>query len=301
MRKVNLFIILASTFISMVSFLACSKDDDDTKSEQDKEPIMVTSYDQVKFFQNNIVEIDSVGNVLQRLYGSKLNSADSTELYVSVDSLEEAIDLFKEWMSPDTKVEEVAPSEVNMKADLADESGVGKETVYFNQITDGGENVAEVTFKNGDVIKHISRIVFMKVSAWPENTEMTKYSLGEVVNYKGSTWVCIREAKPGRTGLIVCLYELMSEDEVARKISFRLAGESEAKTVSTVLKSDWDTYSAFFADAGMNLRSDVFYRTRETSWKFWTYHIKLSTGEGARLFDCTKYYLFVRSFGLVDE
>ena len=168
---------MSLAMVGIASFTSCSSDDNNvTKEQEESQP--VTSYDQVKYLQNNIVEIDSVGDIVQRVNGIAFNSADTTELTVGVENVSEAEETFKSWLSPDTKVEEVAPSTQNLKAELKDTTNTTKETVYFTVTEKNGPTIAEMTFASNKVMKHFSKVKFIKSSAWPENID--NYSPYEV-------------------------------------------------------------------------------------------------------------------------
>ncbi len=317
MKKINIFAALALSAISMLSFLACT-DEEDVEPEQKQESGVVTSFDQVEYFQNSIVAIDSAGNITQRYYGKMLNKADSTELYVAVDSLGEAKSLFEEWLSPDTKLEVAAPSVVNLKATLCNAAGVEKETVYFNVVTEKGK-VAEVTFKSGDAIKHITKIVFMKMNDWPANAQVSEFSVGDTtytptIMMRSSVWsdhrepmknpwVCIREAKPGQAGWLMLVHNEAYGYSLIREFLdiHHIPKVPTAVSVSKLLRTDWDTYVALFADAGSTLRANEFYITSDTKLFGFYNFVNLKSSEVDWKFTTSSYFFFLRTFGLVEE
>lgn len=227
-------------------FTSCTPDEDVTP-EQSQEQGEVTAFDQVDFFQNNIVGIDSLGCFAYRVYGAPLNAVDTTELYVGVENIEEAVEIFKSWMSPDTEVNLSSPSTINMEADLKDLDGQVQETVYFKAV-DETPTLAEVTFAKGTVIKYVSKVIFIKNSAWPYNDE-SEILFGERASGTGmggycyGYGYCIREAKNGKCGLLLAI---SSYECAGTNSDKRFAQPELAKQASEALQKDWDTFVALF-------------------------------------------------------
>ncbi len=309
MTKTKFYALMMSLTVGLTSIYSCSSDDDDDNDEKVPESGSVTNYDQVEYLQNNIVEIDSLGNMVQRVNGMPLNSADTTELSIGVENLDSAVEMFKGWLSPDTKVELSSPSTVNMHAALKDEAGDVKETVYFKAAESGGQNVAEVTFASDKVFKHFSKVVFVKSSAWPENASFSPFSVGDLEKHNTydegqQYWVCVREAKQGVSGLMAYLSSGTGVWGAAWIDNF--ASPSNAKAVSSVLRSDWNSFVTFFKAAGRTLDKSYYWIN---DWKYFfvgggIYAIRLSDGD-IDWFDIVyhnpyKHYIQVRTFGLVE-
>ena len=216
---------------------SCSPDEDITPDDTQYHG-EVTVYNQVEYLQNNIVEVDSLGNFEQRVNGAPLNPADTTELYIGVANLSDAAEMFQSWLSPDTEVNLSAPSTIDMEAGLKDENGQQQETVYF-KVVDEAPTLAEVTFAKGMVMKHVSKIIFIKESAWPENDE-SQYRIGDDV-YGRFPYVCIREAKNGICGLLMYISTTRYNSP-----NYNNASLSLAKEASKILRKDWDMYVEFF-------------------------------------------------------
>ncbi len=288
-------------------FASCSSDDDGNKSGTKTGP--VTCYDQVSYLQGNIVDVDTLGNVKNRVNGAMLNPTDTTELSVGVKDVNEAAALFKSWLSPDTKVETISPSAVNMEADLTDGTGAVKETVYF-KATNDPDVVAEMTFKNNNVMKHVTKMKFVLSSAWPENGGITPYVVGEHAIYNTNLnegyreYVCVREAKEGQAGLMVYISQETTDAPLIDLWKFASAGN--ASTVSSIIRADWDTFAEYFADAGMSDR----FKKGESYWydhyvymvlEMALYSIDLSTGSSDWTLKAPwiqKHALLVECFGL---
>lgn len=282
MKTIKFYATTTAIALCAATITSCSPDEDITPDDTQYHG-EVTVYDQVKYLQNNIVEVDSLGNFEQRVNGAPLNPADTTELYIGVEDLAAAAEMFQGWLSPDTEVNLSAPSTIDMETGLKDENGQLQETVYF-KVVDEAPTLAEVTFAKGTVMKHVSKIIFIKDSAWPENDE-SKYLIGDIpkILQPDATYlpyVCIREAKKGVSGLLMFIshYDIM----YYRKYNASL---SLAKEASKILRTDWDMYVAFFKDAGRGeLKKDTFYWTNERDY-YWlikvdkNYAINLSNGD----------------------
>ncbi len=294
-------------------FASCSSDDDNGSGSQAQSG-PVTSYDQVKYLQGNIVDVDTLGNIKCRVNGAILNSADTTELSVGVKDVNEAAELFKSWLSPDTKVETISPSTVDMQANLADGKGSVKETVYFKATNKDPKVVAEMTFGSNNVMKHITKMNFVLSSAWPENGAISPYTVGDYAIYNTydndegiREYVCVREARQGQSGLMAYISESTFNSGIAAFEKFASAGN--AKTVSNILRGDWDRFVGYFEKAGMGGRL----KKGETYWydhyvflllQAMLYRIDLSTGESTWNFTApwiNHRALFVQPFSLAKS
>ncbi len=302
MKVKKIYALLIPLTIGMASLTSCSSDnnnDNNTHPERGD----VTSFDQVKYLQNSIVEIDSTGKMVQRVSGKPLDAADTTVLSIHAADVNAAAEIFKDWLSPDTKVSTISPSTVDLQADLKDENGKDKETVYFKAVT-GGDNVAEVTFKNGGVLKHFSKIKF--VSSWPENGK-SPYKVGETVvnntyNEGYASWVCVREAQNGVAGLLVFLSEKTCRADKTKSANF--ATPPLARAASDVMKKDWDNFVTRFKSAGRELTIEYFWINDSKYFVFGAgiYAIRLIDTD-IDWFDIIwkdpqKRYIQIRTFGL---
>lgn len=319
MKRLMFYALMMQLALGMASFASCSNDnyqnnDQDSKPDSTKIDSVreVTAYDQVKYLQNNIIEVDSLDNMVQRVSGVRLNNADSTELTVGVDNIDEATKIFKSWLSPDTKTETISPSTVDLKADLADEDGKVKETVYFKAVAGNGDEIAEMTFKNGGVLKHFTKVKF----AHPESLGLNShspYEVGEREEYDTygegkQKWVCVKEAKNGIAGLMVYISKSCQRWNQFDAEPF--ATISMAKAVSEAIRADnkWDTFVKYFKEAGQDrLNAGEYYWT--SNWYFYgvgkgMYAVRLSDGDpkGFETFWVRpkKHFIQVRTFGLVN-
>lgn len=292
---------LQMAVVACAMFASCSSDDNN--AEGTKESGSVTSFDQVKYLQNNIVEIDSVGTFVQRVNGDKLNSADSTELSVGVKDIAEAAEMFKGWLSPDTEVKET--SSTDYEASLKDGSGNVKETVHFKSVTGDGPTIAEMTFDSNKVMKHFNKVKFIKSEAWPENGGYSKHSVGDLVQFntfdKGvQKWVCIREAKQGQSGMLMYISSFHGYWSPLNIYEFASVGN--AKEASKILRKDWNSWVGYFQEAGRHLVSGDFYWIDDWSWGLGIYAIRLSDGKvdwfHTVFKDPDHHFIQVKTFGL---
>lgn len=310
MKRINFYTAMMLMAFGVLSFSSCSSDDDE--QEPTSESGDVVSFNQVKFLQDNIVETDSLGNMVQRVYGTPLNSSDTTVLYVGVESIDEASTLFKNWLSSDTEVKASTPSATDMQASLKDENGDVKETVYFKAVEEDDEKIAEVTFASKDVFKHFSKVIFIKKEAWPKTLigGFSPYYVGDMEWHDTyddglQKWVCIRIAKEGQAGLLMYISSHHGYYGVLAASNF--ATPSLAREASNEIKSNWNTYVKLFSEAGRSLESGSYYWIND--WKYMVasgaiYAIRLSDGD-IDWFDIVwrqpdKHFIQIRTFGLVE-
>lgn len=309
MKSFKFYTLLMVLAMGMASLVSCSSDDDESSANH-SESGNVTAFDQVKYLQDNIIETDSVGNIVQRVCGSKQNAADSTELTIGVTDINAASAMFKSWLSPDTKTELISPSTVDMKADLADADGVVKETVYFKAADGTDKTIAEVTFKNGGVLKHFTKIKFTRALPFKSYSQ---YAVGDCVKLgtfeEGEkNWVCVREASDGVSGLLVYLSSQCRLWGTAYCSNFASLSLARAASESIRSNNNWNSFVEFFKSAGMNLESGDYYWIDETKfYVLWAaiYGIRLSDGD-VDWFDVTfkkpiKHNIQVKTFGLVED
>lgn len=237
------YIAMIAVVLFAASVTSCSPNEDLAEEQEQGEEFV---FDQVKYFQDYFVNLDSLGNFILRVNGAKLNPADSTELYIGVADLNAAAEMFKEMQSPDTEVRLSAPSTIDMEADLRDKTGQCQETVYF-RVTDESPTLAEITFAKGNVIKYVSKVIFIKESAWPDNND-SPYLIGDDVYFirDFGTWkgrqrvrgMCIREKKNGVSGLVLYVGDKVKAGAEDADLA---ANATNAKEASKVLRQDWDT------------------------------------------------------------
>ncbi len=313
MKSTKFYVVLLATVLCAGLVTSCTGDDDvipEDPQETPQEQGSVNVFDQVKYFQNLLVEIDTLGNIKQRVTGAPLNSIDSTELYIGVADLAEASEMFKNLLSPDTEVKPLVPSTIDLEVKLKDENGRLLETAYFKAV-DNAPVLAEVTFQQGDVIKHVSKVIFIKESAWPDN-DFSPYMWGDFETYDAwkegkQKWLCIREAKTGVSGMMMYISYRDWPSEHLFSDNYVWASPGLAKEASKILRENWDSYVSFFKEADRTL-DDSFYWLNDYIDVLLVYNhyaIKLSTGE-IDWFDCfyhrpLKHFIQLKTFGLTRE
>lgn len=324
MKKFKIYALLATLAIGMASFSACSSNNNDDipgtngegyEGNHGPDSLRVSSFDQVRFLQDNIVEVDSTGKFVQRVNGMVLNEADTTVLTVRVDSVGAALRKFMSWLSPDTKVVMTTPSAINAHADLTDGDGNIQETVYFKEVGEGN-TIAEMSFKKGGVLKHFSKVLFVK--KLPMLTDArSPYTVGQTEEYETFTdskqkWLCVREAKDGTAGLLVYLSKDQDTNWGLSNIG-NFASPSLAKAASEAMRADWDKFVGYFNALDRTLGRDDYYWIDDYRWYavvFGFCAIRLYDGN-IDWFDAiwwwkkenTKhcYFIQVRTFGLVNK
>lgn len=308
MKRLKYYALLMPLALGLASLAACSSDDDNEVRESGN----VTSFDQVKFLQNNIIEIDSLGNIAQRVSGVRLNNADTTELTVGAADINAAKEMFESWLSPDTKTEAISPSTTDMKADLKDGDGNVKETVCFKAVTGDGDDIAEMTFDKGGVLKHFSKVKFVHPSVLNQNTS-SPYAIGakethDTYEEGEQNWVCVREAKDGVAGLLVYISQKSGSWGTAYIGNFASPSLARAASEAMRTNNNWDSFVAFFKDAGQDrLNKGDYYWIND--WHYYVFGggvfaIRLSDGD-VDWFEIVwknpdMHFIQVRTFGIVD-
>ncbi len=289
----------AFIFCAALALLACSKDDTDVQNEY------TDKFSDLEYFQDGLVRLDSLGNILGYNVGKNLNEADPAEISVPVDSYEEARDRFLEWLP-----EGVQPV-VNGKTytcQMTDEENQPEGQVVFAESTDQGVLATlSVTAKG----PKINSVLFIPTTAWPENSSEIEeyleenYYLGaevEVTEDKGygkGTFIVIREWSPKENGIMIRMegekYEQMWNSYNRDKTS----SINTTQTVSKVLHqgNNYDyivnTYGKAHGWPSLNER----YLTKKIKKKFLTKYftfVNLETGKDGTfsnsLFDNQSWY-----------
>ena len=187
-------------------FNSCNKE-----KPEAPEHIEINTYDDLDYFQNSIVHIDSLHNFIYRAYGVPLYADDTSQLYIGVESLEEARDIFMNWIAPDAVVKE---NSGDLTCELTDENGLSQGTVFFRHVELNGR-VAEVSVSNGTRLYYFSQVTFLYNDAWPlVNSAQSRWHKFDIVhnikptNIQGYfhdvdrslNWVCVRESGNGMNG-----------------------------------------------------------------------------------------------------
>ena len=300
MKTTKFFHTRAALAITAASLTACSSDDDDNnKNDQNGQNVpeseAVTSYDDLSFFQNAIISIDSVGNFKSRHYGEILWRNDTTHLYIGVETLADAESLFREWVAPNGNVTKTGNDLTYL---LTDYDGNMQGSIFFKASASAGA-LAEVTPSSPSLLKHFSKVTFLQNSSWPYNSTEGKYRLGDIRelnvdhNVSGYThvtynFVCIREKGNGVNAMFVAI----SPDSYVPKtwtpsdLLYNVAavpGEDKALSISKILRKDWNFFASCFDAAGRGKlnRGELYWLNKKRTYLFKTcqWCIDLSKGD----------------------
>ena len=303
MKTIKFIYTLAALAITAASLTACSDDDDDNgkngKNGQNvPETQAVTAYDDLDYFQNAIVSIDSLGNFLSRNYGEALYNNDTTHLYIGVETLAEAETIFREWVAPNANVTKTGDDLTYL---LTNAEGKMQGSILFKASASAG-TVAEVTPSSPSLLKHFRQVTFLSNSAWPYNGDSSDevYRLGDTrrltVDHRASghtqdvyTFVCIREKGNG----VNAMYFAISPESYVPKtwtpsdLLYNVAavpGEAKAQTVATLLQRRWDFYANILnniKESGKLNWGEQYWIDKKVTYLAFTdqYAINLSNGE----------------------
>jgi hypothetical protein len=237
---------------------------------------VISDYDDLAYFQNAVVQFDSLGKMVGCSYGEVLYDDEPEHLYIGVDNIEQAEEIFRLWMAPDVDFNATIPTSQGITCKLTDENGKQQGEVYFSP--GSGTSVAEVTVSSGVVLKYFNRITFLHNSAWPHNVSIYHhYTEGDIVTYAPQilyvddlydisynvlhdndrvlNWVCIRQGGKGVKPMF-CAITNNDYDCYSRTIYHRIRksnyspDEATAKNISKILRASWDMYVGLFNTAG---------------------------------------------------
>ena len=157
MKKSLLFLWFVVPFLGL-NLAACS-DDDNPGGPGDGGDVVEEPVDELAVLQSSLAKVDESGNLQERILGVPLDPADETEVSVGVDNFEEAQFLFLSLFADTTRI-----SSDNMEATFSCAQGSAR----LVQQTDDNGLVGYATF-NVPGLKYVSKIDFIKNSAWPDN------------------------------------------------------------------------------------------------------------------------------------
>ncbi len=261
--SVILLMALATTL-----FQSCNK-----KDPEPPETDVNTTFDDLSYFQNCIIHVDSEGNFGYRAYGKPLDANDTTHLFIGVESLAQAEQFFREWIAPDV---EISNDNGNLTCPLTDLNGNAQGTVYFRP-TSGSGLIAEVTASDDTRLLYFRRVTFMHNNDWPLVEPQSIWHKFDIVHNlnipclndvlisedKSLNWVCVRESGNGvppmfctvTNGYYDCLDESGTsegwEHEKIRGKWFvpRMGG---AQNIGNILQADWELFREVFKEATGN-------------------------------------------------
>lgn len=289
------FALMAVCLMAAPVFTACSDDDDDDdrpSREECPEEVEVYRFDQQNFLQQSIVKIDEEGNWVCRKYGKPLDEADSTCLSVQAATMEEAKTSFKSLFSTDASFTENGDK---ITVALKDENDKSQGTVVFEPVTAAEDGAfAHVTFNTTPEMLYVSEIRY--TTEWEDNDlEFSPHSVGDKVSIKIDTpyeqgnrdFVCIREATPGRSGVLIYISNKRYCGDVhgngkGGSRNYIYADKSDAKLVSEIMRSNWNYYNTVLKNGGQPYDRDFSVWYEDTDWYLvveYRHWIRLKTGD----------------------
>ena len=292
-------VILLMTFAA-ASFQSCKKD------QEPPETIEIKTFDDLKYFQDCIIRVDSLGNFEYRALGKPLYANDTAHLFIGVDSLAQAERFFRQWIAPDVVITE---DHGNLTCPLTDEDGKPQGTVYFRPASGNG-HIAEVSASDDTRLLYFRQITFLHNSVWPLNSPESKWHKFDIVNNldisiknhlkdedKSLNWVCVRESGNGIPPIFCtvtndaynCLDnygEYEDTDHYKIRVSWFCPGLSGAQNIGNILQSDWELFCAVFNEAtgNNNLGNALWVNETHMSWirryySLFFYHNNYTYGE----------------------
>jgi hypothetical protein len=254
--------------LAAASFQSCKKDPKTPKT------IEINTFDDLKYFQDCIIRVDSLGNFMYRALGKPLNPDDTAHLFIGVDSLSQAERFFRQWIAPDVEIKE---DNGNFTCPLTDKDGNAQGTVYFRPASSNG-HIAEVSASDDTRLLYFRKVTFMHNSVWPLAAPESKWHKFDIVHNltlpasindhlrdedKSLNWVCVRESGNGVPPIFCtvtnggyCCYDPSDdwEDEDHDKIrnTWFCPAVNGAQSIGKMMQPDWDLFSAVFQEATGN-------------------------------------------------
>jgi len=230
----------------------------------------VTSFNDLQWFVDNFVVLDSEGNLKEYIFGRVLDEAAPQTLYIGVDSESEAAVIFRSCIAPETESQISISQDGSMTYLATDEEGNKQGEIYYKPCGSDEGTISIVTFSNDANMRYIKEIRFISNSLWPENNEIINpYSVGDIyeftVNEKKSPWkglhkaVCVKEATKDKPGYLVYFSDVKSFGDWNDSFYPWLPSPTIAQEISDIIRSNWDYYDGLFKSAGMTLNKNEFY------------------------------------------
>jgi hypothetical protein len=255
--------------------VSCSVDDAPVQPDNSSVPERISSetFDDLAFFQDVFVEVDTLGHFVNRSVGRPLAPLDNdtTHLFVGVSTIDEALKYFEHGLAPD--VSRIVSASYNYTYTLTDTIGRVQGTVTFAPGTEK-DHVAEIT-TNLLGLKHFNRITFLDNEAWPLVNGIGKYRLGEwrdekfavgrwvddkyFENKYSQRFICVRERANGVKPLYVGITAGEQPTGDYRINSKWCPCEGNATMIANVISKDFMFYKACFNAAGVPLNAGELY------------------------------------------
>lgn len=313
-------------------FVACSHDDDvNEKTNPNKEDLqndVIKTHDNLAAFQNTIVETNDEGQVTAHIYGEPIDSSDPEHLFIGVDNMEEAKEMFGLWFTNDVVVKADAKGGVSVL--LTDKEGKPQGTIFFKPGTEEN-HIAEVTASPETQLKGFRCITFLNNSAWPSNQKLMgaykwqkfdivkNICLKDIKKYLSGSdqrlnFVCIQGSSNGVKPIFCAISKSKYRNPRDNNNSWEVCksrycpGEVSNPTafnIQKILHNNWSVYIECFKEAGCgSLISGCNYWYDEQHGFFRTYNGVICYYSGYTYGEhvCDKEYNFLfRIFGKDDN
>lgn len=272
MKRLLKYLSVIVLTIVTVSLIQSCKKENPAQPEQPS-TIEITDFDDLRYFQDCIIRVDSLGNFQYRALGAPLDAADTARLFIGVESLDEAEQFFRYWIAPDVTISE---ENGNLTCPLTDKDGNAQGTVYFRP-TSGSGSIAEVTASDNTSLLYFRQITFIHNDDWPVVAPESRWHKFDIVHNlnlpasindhlqdedKSLNWVCVRESGNGvppvfctvTNGIYGNLDKYGDEDIDFYRIrtTWFCPGMSGAQNIGNMLQPDWDLFRAVFQEATGN-------------------------------------------------
>ena len=242
---------------------ACNdKDDDNNTDDQNLIDENRMLWDDLEYFQNAFVEIDSSGRLVNRNVGLPLYADDTAHIYVGVEDMEEALSYFEAALSPAiTKTVSVSNS---FTYEFFDRGGNTQGTVSFEPM-EGNGAIAEIsTDLRG--LKYFNRVTFIRKSYWPNNDAAGIHKIGDIIRYQTDiqkypytelnnvAFVCVREKSYGVKPIYVALtktneYTLAQALKIATTPVYP-SNKNVVTVIANIISKNFEFFKAKFDEAG---------------------------------------------------
>lgn len=255
--------------IVTISLIQSCKKETPAQPEQPS-TIEITDFDDLRYFQDCIIRVDSLGNFQYRALGAPLDAADTAHLFIGVESLDEAEQFFRYWIAPDVTISE---DNGNLTCPLTDKDGNAQGTVYFRPASGSG-SIAEVTASDNTSLLYFRQITFIHNDDWPVVAPESRWHKFDIVHNlnlpasindhlqdedKSLNWVCVRESGNGVPPIFCTVTtqaypnynEAGSQSYNYQQIvkTWFVPAMGGAKSLGNILQADWELFKEVFHEA----------------------------------------------------
>ena len=172
-------------FLAMMAFAAlamtgCSNDDNETEQPNVPERQDVTGFDDLEYFQEYFINVDSLGNFVSRSIGMPLPvyDPDTTHIFIGVEDIDEALTYWDDCLPPIDEIRPIKSDDYPISYTLTDEQGRLQGTVSFAPSTEPGF-VADIT-TDLPGLRHFKKVTFVQNDSWPVDFTEGQYHFGDV-------------------------------------------------------------------------------------------------------------------------